>query len=306
MAEYHVPVMLQECLDGLNINPDGIYVDVTFGGGGHSRAILERLSAKGKLVAFDQDEDARKNLPADKRLIFIDQNFRFLSNHLQYQGLVPVDGLLADLGVSSHQFDIDERGFSFRFDEAELDMRMNRTQEISAASVLNTYNESRLADIFYLFGELKNSRQLAKAIVISRNAQPIKTVGELKQAIGKFAPKFKDYKFYAQVFQALRIEVNHEIDVLKQLLLQTPDLFKAEGRLVVMSYHSLEDRLVKNFMQTGNLEGVTQKDFYGNILRPFDPIGKTTVAGDVELESNNRGRSAKLRIATRRKENSPN
>src|SRR6186713_290382 len=249
---YHVPVMLNECLEGLNINPKGIYVDVTFGGGGHSRAILDRLEKTGTLVAFDQDKDAKKNLPEDGRLVFIDQNFEFIKNHLKYQELLPVDGLLADLGVSSHQFDTDERGFSFRFNDAELDMRMNQSSELSAAYLINEYSEEKLADVFYQYGELNNARQLAKQLVTARNASKIQTVGDLKTALEKFAPKFKDYKFWAQVFQALRIEVNQELEVLKKLLLQCKDIIKSDGRLVIMSYHSLEDRLVKNFINSGN------------------------------------------------------
>lgn len=306
MADYHVPVMLQECLEGLNINPDGIYVDVTFGGGGHSRAILNRLSEKGKLVAFDQDEDARKHIPKDPRFVFIDQNFRFISNHLQYQGLYPVNGLLADLGVSSHQFDVDERGFSFRFDDALLDMRMNQKQSESAESVLQSYSEQQLADVFYLYGELKNARTIARSLVTARTSHPVRTVGDLKKTLQSFAPKFKDFKFWAQVFQALRIEVNREMDVLKALLTQCDDLIKENGRLVVMSYHSLEDRMVKNYIQTGNIEGVPQKDFYGNVLRPFDPVERKAItASESELGLNSRARSAKLRIAQRRKQLPP-
>lgn len=300
MSEYHVPVMLNECLQGLHINPDGIYVDVTFGGGGHSGAILSRLSNKGKLVAFDQDEDAKKNIPEDKRLVFIDQNFEFIKNHLHYQNLLPVDGLLADLGVSSHQFDTDERGFSYRFEEADLDMRMSKDNHLSAAYILNNYTEEQLADIFYLYGELTNSRKIAREICAIRTGKPFQTVNDLKQALQSFAPKFKDYKFWAQVFQALRIEVNQEIEVLKKLLEQSKDIIKSKGRLVIMSYHSLEDRLVKNFINTGNFEGETEKDFYGNIIRPFNPVSKKAIiAGEEELEQNSRSRSAKLRIAER-------
>ncbi len=300
MSEYHVPVMLNECLQGLHINPDGIYVDVTFGGGGHSGAILSRLSNKGKLVAFDQDEDAKKNIPEDKRLVFIDQNFEFIKNHLHYQNLLPIDGLLADLGVSSHQFDTDERGFSYRFEEADLDMRMSKDNHLSAAYILNNYTEEQLADIFYLYGELTNSRKIAREICEIRTGKPFQTVNDLKQALQSFAPKFKDYKFWAQVFQALRIEVNQEIEVLKKLLEQSKDIIKSKGRLVIMSYHSLEDRLVKNFINTGNFEGETEKDFYGNIIRPFNPVSKKAIiAAEDELEQNSRSRSAKLRIAER-------
>jgi len=296
--KYHAPVMLKECLDGLSIEPDGIYVDVTFGGGGHSKAILNLLSKKGTLVAFDQDEDAKANIPNDTRLVFIDQNFQFLRNHLDYQELLPVDGILADLGVSSHQFDEADRGFSFRFDEAELDMRMDRAAGISAAELLNTSSESKIADILYQYGELKNSRALAREIVAYRSVEAIKTVAHLKGALKKHIPKFGDYKFLAQVFQALRIEVNQEMEVLKAFLLQVPQVLKTNGRLVVMSYHSLEDRLVKNFMQTGNFNGDEEKDLFGNVSRPLKPITRKVVtASPQELELNPRSRSAKLRIA---------
>jgi 16S rRNA (cytosine1402-N4)-methyltransferase len=298
MTEYHVPVMLNECIEGLHINPNGIYVDVTFGGGGHSRAILNKLGSKGKVVAFDQDEDARKNLPDDVRLIFIDQNFAFLKNHLRYQELIPVDGILADLGVSSHQFDTDERGFSFRFEDALLDMRMSKENKHSAAYILNTYTEEHLASVLYQYGELKNSRKLAKTIVERRKGKPFESIVDLKICLQPFAPKFKDYKFLAQVFQALRIEVNQELEVLKQFLEQSKDVLKSKGRLVVMSYHSLEDRLVKNFMNSGNFDGEMEKDFYGQIIRPFNPVDKKAItAGEAELEANSRARSAKLRIA---------
>lgn len=298
--EYHVPVMLQECLDGLNINPDGVYVDVTFGGGGHSRAILNKLSAKGKLIAFDQDEDAKHNLPQDERLVFIDQNFEFIKNHIQYQGLLPVDGILADLGVSSHQFDVDERGFSYRFDEAVLDMRMNREAGKSAAALLNTATEAELADMFYYYGELNQARSIAKQLLVARQGKEITTVADLKNALQQFAPKFKDYKFWSQVFQALRIEVNRELAVLKSLLNQCADLIKPGGRLVIMSYHSLEDRLVKNYINSGNFKGELEKDFYGNAIRPFSAISKKAITASAkELEINTRSRSAKLRIAAR-------
>lgn len=290
--------MLKECIDALDIKPNGVYVDVTFGGGGHSKAIISLLGKDGKLVAFDQDEDAKNNIPSDERLVFIDQNFEYIKNHLQYQELLPVDGVLADLGVSSHQFDTNERGFSFRFDDAELDMRMNRNSGRSAADVLREYDEVQLADLFYLYGELNNSRAIARQLVSIREQQPLLTVGDLKTALQKFAPKFKDYKFWAQVFQALRIEVNRELDVLKSLLMQCGDIIKKDGKLVVMSYHSLEDRLVKNYINTGNFKGEADKDFYGNVSRPFEPVSKKAItAGEEELEQNPRSRSAKLRIA---------
>jgi 16S rRNA (cytosine1402-N4)-methyltransferase len=296
--KYHAPVMLKECLEGLAINPSGRYVDVTFGGGGHSRAILNALGKDGVLIAFDQDEDAKANLPKDKRLVFIDQNFEFIGNHLKYQELLPVDGILADLGVSSHQFDEADRGFSFRFDEADLDMRMDTSSGSSAAVVLNEYSEKQLADIFYQYGELNQSKGLARDIVQYRTVQAIKTVGHLKEALKKYTPKFGDYKFFAQVFQALRIEVNREMEVLKSFLSQVPEVLKPEGRLVVMSYHSLEDRLVKNFIASGNFNGELDKDFYGNVNRPMEAINRKVVtASDEELEINPRSRSAKLRIA---------
>lgn len=293
--------MLHECLEGLAIKPEGRYVDVTFGGGGHSNEILKQLSKKGRLIAFDQDTDAQQNLPAkDERFVFIDQNFEFIKNHLQYQELLPVNGLLADLGVSSHQFDTDERGFSYRFDEAVLDMRMDKTHSNDAAFILNNYTEQQLADIFYQYGELTNSRKLAKVLVEKRKQNTITTVADLKQALGSFAPKFKDYKFWSQVFQALRIEVNRELEVLKNMLLSTQDIMAPNARLVIMSYHSLEDRLVKNFINTGNFNGEVEKDFYGNIKRPFNPISKRAItASEEELEKNPRSRSAKLRIAER-------
>ena len=301
MGKYHVPVMLQECLEGLNIKPDGKIVDVTFGGGGHSNEILKSLGNNGKLIAFDQDEAAKDNLPTnDERFIFIDQNFEFIKNHLQYQDLIPVDGILADLGVSSYQFDTDERGFSYRFDDAILDMRMDKTNSLTAISVLNNYPEEQLADVFYQYGELNNSRKIAKQIISARTQKKIETVIDLKNALEKFAPKFKDYKFWSQVFQALRIEVNRELEVLKSLLIQSKDILKKEGRLVVMSYHSLEDRLVKNFINTGNFNGETEKDFYGNIIRPFNPITRKAITpSEDELKLNPRSRSAKLRIAER-------
>jgi 16S rRNA (cytosine1402-N4)-methyltransferase len=299
--KYHAPVMLTECLAGLEINPSGKYVDVTFGGGGHSNAILNVLNDKGVLIAFDQDEDAKANLPKDERLVFIDQNFEFIKNHLQYQGLLPVDGILADLGVSSHQFDEADRGFSFRFDDAELDMRMHTSSGISAAQLLNTYSESQLSDIFYQYGELKNAKSLAREIVNYRNVEPISRVGQLKEALKKHTPKFGDYKFLAQVFQALRMEVNREMEVLKSFLLQVPEVLKPNGKLVVMSYHSLEDRLVKNFIASGNFNGDLDKDFYGNVKKPMEALSRKVItASPEELERNPRSRSAKLRIAEKR------
>lgn len=295
---YHNPVMLNECLEALNIKPDGVYVDITFGGGGHSRAILNKLSKKGKLIAFDQDEDAKRNLIKDERFIFIDQNFEFLKNHIQYQGFDKVDGLLGDLGVSSHQFDEGGRGFSIRFDEAKLDMRMSQHQVLSAFEVVNNYTAENLANVLYKYGELHNSRKMAADIIAARNGKAIETIGDLKTAIKHLAPKFKDFKFYAQVFQAIRIEVNNELHVLERMLQQCGDIIKPTGRLVIMSYHSLEDRLVKNYMNSGNFLGELDKDFFGNINRPFNPLNKKAiVATDAEQEENNRSRSAKLRVA---------
>ena len=293
---YHIPALLNESIDGLNIRPEGIYVDVTFGGGGHSMEILKRL-IKGRLIAFDQDEDARQNIPTDDRFLFLDQNFRFLKNNLRYNGISSIDGLIADLGVSFHQFDEAERGFTFRQD-APLDMRMNKSGNVTAAHLLKTLDETSLADIFYRFGELPNSRRIAKKIVESRTLKPLTTVNDIIDAIGKLAPFRQEHKFYAKVFQALRISVNHEIDYLKEMLEQALDVLKPGGRLVVITYHSLEDRIVKIFMKSGNFEGVENKDFYGNIETPFRIINrKGTTPGEEEIAYNNRARSARLRIA---------
>lgn len=295
-----MPVMLHECIDALQINKDGIYVDVTFGGGGHSKEILKHLSNKGVLVAFDQDEDAKNNLPADKRLVFIDQNFAYIHNHLHYQGLLPVNGILADLGVSSHQFDEGTRGFSFRFDDAALDMRMSATAKANAAAILNTYSAEQLANVLYQYGELKNSRALATAIVNYRQTQTVQTVAHLKAAIANFTPKFNEYKFYAPIFQALRIEVNQELEVLKSFLQQTAEVLAPGGILAVMSYHSLEDRLVKNFINSGNFNGDVEKDFFGNAIKPFDVKSKKAIVPtNAEINNNPRARSAKLRVAVK-------
>jgi len=293
---YHVPALLDESIRGLNIRPDGIYVDVTFGGGGHSIEILKRLK-KGRLIAFDQDEDAISNVPDNKRLIFLNQNFRFLKNNLRFNGISSIDGLVADLGVSFHQFDEPDRGFTFRQDVA-LDMRMNKKDSVTAASLLKTLNEVQLAKILYDFGELVNSRKIAREIVAARAVKPITTVTDITNAIGRLAPRHQENKFYARVFQALRIAVNHEIDYLKEMLEQALELLKKDGRLVVITYHSLEDRVVKNFMRTGNFEGEEKKDFYGNLITPFRIINKKgTVPDENELEDNKRARSARLRIA---------
>lgn len=293
---YHVPALLEESVRGLNIRPDGIYVDVTFGGGGHSLEILKRLK-KGKLIAFDQDEDAIQNVPKDKKLIFLNQNFRFLKNNLKFNGIDSIDGLIADLGVSFHQFDEPERGFTFRQD-VPLDMRMNKKGSVTAASLLKTLDEVSLAKILYDYGELVNSRRIAREIVAARAVKPLNTVSDMINAIGKLAPPRQEHKFYARVFQALRISVNHEIDYLREMLEQALELLNKDGRLVVITYHSLEDRVVKNFMRTGNFEGEEKKDFYGNLIAPFRIINKKgTVPGETEIEDNRRARSARLRIA---------
>ncbi len=298
-AAYHVPVMLQECLDGLVINPDGIYVDVTFGGGGHSRAIFEQLSSKGKLIVFDQDPDAKANAWEAPNFHFVAANFAFLKNHLRVMGIPAVDGILADLGVSSHQFDDAKRGFSIRSNEV-LDMRMNQAGDFTAAKIVQTYDEEQLAAIFRKYGELDHPFKTAVELVKARNKSKIKTTGELMEALMPVAPKFKDHKFFAQVFQALRIEVNQEMDVLEKFLLQTADVLKSDARLVVMSYHSLEDRLVKNLMKRGSLDGSIEKDFFGKVLKPFEEVNrKPILPGEEEIQRNTRARSAKLRIAKR-------
>lgn len=302
MSEYHVPVMLQECLDGLQIRPDGTYVDVTFGGGGHSRAILERLSPKGHLYSFDQDPDAERNAPVDERFTFVRSNFRYLSNFLRYYGVKRIDGLLADLGVSSHHLDDATRGFAFRFD-APLDMRMNTRAGMTAAELLAQYDEEQISRLLNLYGELKQSRRMAAAIVRARQTQPIATTGDLQAVVAPFINKKNEKKELAQVFQALRIEVNHEMQALEEMLRQAVDCLAPDGRLVVMTYHSLEDRLVKNIIKTGNTEGTLQQDFYGRILAPLKAVNnKIITAGDEEVESNPRARSAKLRIARRKNE----
>lgn len=294
---YHVPVMLKECMDALAIKPDGVYVDVTFGGGGHSKEILKHLGPEGKLFAFDQDPDALNNVIDDPRFTLIHQNFRFLKNNLRLNGVKQVDGILADLGVSSHQFDAADRGFSIRFD-ADLDMRMDQISDVDARTVLATYAEEDLHRIFGMYGEIVNAKTLAKTIVTARLTAPINTVAELKEVIKKLVPRGKEHKYHAQVFQALRIEVNRELEALQEFLLQTVDVLKTEGRLVVMSYHSLEDRLVKNFMAKGKFRGDVEKDFFGNEIKPFHVISRKAItANDQELVENNRSRSAKLRIA---------
>lgn len=294
---YHIPALLDECLNGLNIRPDGTYVDVTFGGGGHSRAILQRLSPLGHLYGMDQDIDAWRNRIDDPRFTFVLSNFAYLKNFLRYYGVASVDGILADLGVSFHHFDDQERGFSFRFD-GQLDMRMNQSSTLDARQVIATYSEQRLADVFYLYGELKQSRQLARAIMRARSQRSIDTTLQLIDIVRPFIRPNQEKKELAQLFQALRIEVNHEIDVLKRLLQQSLDALRPGGRLVIITYHSLEDRLVKNFMRSGNVEGRVVKDFYGRVEAPLTLVNnKVIVPSDEEVERNPRSRSAKLRIA---------
>lgn len=294
---YHIPALLNECIEGLNINPDGIYVDVTFGGGGHSRAIMQNLGKNGHLYSFDQDQDAIANAIDDPRFTFVYSNFAYISNFMRYYKVKEVDGIIADLGVSFHHFDESDRGFSFRFDGA-LDMRMNQKGDKDARKVIATYTEEQLAQIFYLYGEMKNSRKLASAIVKARDKQPIDTTGQLLEVIKPFIKPAQEKKELAQVFQALRIEVNNEIDVQKSLLQQSVKVLKPGGRLVVLTYHSLEDRLVKNFLKSGNIEGKVEKDFFGRVNSPFKLINnKVIMASDEEVERNPRARSAKLRIA---------
>ena len=300
LSTYHQPVMLKECIQGLNIIPDGKYVDVTFGGGGHSREIMNHLNEDGVLVAFDQDLDAQQNLIVDERFIFVDQNFKFLKNNLRMHGILPVDGIIADLGVSSHQFNVPDRGFSIRFD-AELDMRMDQSSVLTAKEVVNTYAEEDLHKIFGMYGEIQNAKSLAKTIVTARLNQSIDTVNQLKNAIADLIPKQKENKYLAQVFQGLRIEVNQEMEAMRIFLEQSIEVLKPGGRLVVMSYHSLEDRLVKNFMAKGKFSGEVEKDFFGNDIKPFDVLTRKSVTASAnELETNNRARSARLRIAVKR------
>lgn len=296
---YHIPVMLNEVLEGLNIRPDGVYVDVTFGGGGHSRAILERLGEHGRLLGFDQDLDAAKNAFDDARFTFVRSNFRYLSNFLRYHGIEKIDGILADLGVSSHHLDDAERGFSFRFD-GDLDMRMNSQASLTAAAVLATYDEERLADIFFSYGELRQARRIARAIVQARTAAPITTAAQLMEVVKPFFLREREKKELAKLFQALRIEVNDEMGALRSLLTQSAQWLGDGGRLVVLTYHSLEDRLVKNYMRTGNVDGRQEKDFFGNVVSPFASVNnKVVVASEAEVAENPRARSAKLRIAQR-------
>ena len=294
--EYHNPVLLHESIDALAIKKDGVYIDVTFGGGGHSREILSRLGATGKLIAFDQDLDAKRNKIDDNRFILIEENFRYIGRFLKFYGVKKVDGILADLGVSSHQFDEAERGFSIRFD-GELDMRMNQSSKTSAKKIINTYTEEMLANILFMYGELRNARAIAHTIVEARTDGVIETSFQLRKLLQKYLPKAKEHKILAQIFQAIRIEVNEELEVLKEFLIQTPDLLSQEGRLSIISYHSLEDRLVKRFIRTGLFDGEPEKDFFGNIDVPLMKLGKLIIPNQEEVRKNNRARSAKLRVA---------
>ncbi|WP_281226734.1 16S rRNA (cytosine(1402)-N(4))-methyltransferase RsmH [Flavobacterium aquiphilum] len=297
--EYHNPVLLHASVDGLNINPSGVYVDVTFGGGGHSKEILKRLGPDGKLFAFDQDEDALANALPDERFTLINENFRFIKRFLRFYGVKQVDGILGDLGVSSHQFDVAERGFSTRFD-AELDMRMSQKNDLSAYRVVNEYDDANLRRVFLDYGELKNAPALSRTIIEARQHRSIKTTDELKEVLKKYLPEKVRNKVLAQIYQAIRIEVNQEMDVLKEFLEQSLEILKPGGRLSVISYHSLEDRLVKRFIKNGMFEGEPERDFYGNFSVPFTTIGKLIVPDNEEIKLNNRARSAKLRIAEKK------
>lgn len=298
MTMYHNPVLLEESVEGLQIKPNGVYVDVTFGGGGHSKKILDQLDEHGKLVAFDQDADALENSLNDSRFLLIHQNFRYIKRFLRLHNITKVDGILGDFGVSSHQFDVAERGFSTRF-EADLDMRMNQNDTISAYHIVNDYSEKDLRSILFQYGELKSAAGMARLIVENRTIEPIKTSEDLNKAMGRFLPKHKENKILAQVFQAIRIEVNQEIQALKEFLLQTTELLNTGGRLSLISYHSLEDRLVKRFIRNGLFEGEPEKDVFGHVEVPFKKVGKLIVPSDKEIKENSRARSAKLRIAER-------
>lgn len=293
---YHIPVMLKQSVDGLNIREGGIYVDVTFGGGGHSREILSRIGDNGRLYSFDQDADAERNIIDDNRFTFVRSNFRYIKNWMRYHGEEHIDGLLADLGVSSHHLDDETRGFSFRFD-TPLDMRMNKRAGLNAADVINNYSEEQLADVFYLYGELRQARQIASLITKQRSSKRIETTSELKEAVGKLFSREREKKELAKLFQALRIEVNHEMDALKEMLNGAISLLAPGGRLSVITYHSIEDRIVKNIMKAGNAEGKIVQDFFGRTSCPMKPLGKVTTADREEVETNPRSRSAKLRIA---------
>ena len=303
---YHIPVLLTPAVDGLDIRPDGTYVDVTLGGGGHTREILRRLGPDGRLLGFDQDEDAERNIPDDPRFTFVRSNFRYLHNFLRYHGIRHIDGLLADLGVSSHHFDDSQRGFSFRFDGA-LDMRMNKRAGQTAADIVNTYDEERLANVFYLYGELKNSRKLAAVLAKARANTSVTTIGQFLDIVKPLFGREREKKELARVFQALRIEVNHEMEALREMLQAATEALRPGGRLAVITYHSLEDRLVKNLMKTGNVEGTVVKDFYGNVQTPFRTVNNKVITPDEdEVARNPRSRSAKLRIAEKRDDNNDN
>lgn len=294
--EYHNPVLLKESVDGLDIKPDGVYVDVTFGGGGHSREILKRLGSNGKLIAFDQDTDALANAIEDSRFLLLNQNFRLMKRFLRFHGFKTVDGILADFGVSSHQFDVAERGFSTRF-EADLDMRMNRESNFSAFTVINKYEEKDLKNVLANYGELRNASAMAKVIVAAREEEKIKTSEQLKKILKRFLPGHKENKVLAQIYQAIRIEVNQELEALKEFLLQTAEVLEPGGRMSLISYHSLEDRLVKRYIRDGVFEGEAEKDVFGRVEVPFKAVGKFIIPSEAELKENNRARSAKLRIA---------
>ena len=297
--EYHNPVLLKETVDGLNINPDGVYIDVTFGGGGHSREIMSRLGPNGKLFGFDQDEDAQANIIDDERFVLIPENFRFIKRYLRFHGIKEVDGILADLGVSSHQFDVAERGFSTRFN-SDLDMRMSKKTDLDAFKVVNEYDEAEIKRVLFDYGELKNAGAMAHVLVTARVEGAIKTTEQLKQVLARFLPGHKSNKIMAQIYQAIRIEVNQEMDVLKEFLVQTLEILKPGGRLSVIAYHSLEDRLVKRYMRNGMFEGEPERDFFGNFEVPFKIIEKLIVPSDAEIKINNRARSAKLRVAEKK------
>jgi 16S rRNA (cytosine1402-N4)-methyltransferase len=298
VMSYHNPVLLKEAVEGLSIKEDGTYVDITFGGGGHSRAILKLLGEQGRLIAFDQDEEAVTNTIEDERFTLINENFRYIGQFLKFYGIQKVDGILADFGVSSHQFDSAERGFSTRF-EADLDMRMTKRNSVSAFEVINSYEKEALRNLLFAYGELRNAEAIAKAIVEAREKTPIKSSVDLKVVLKRFLPTHKEHKILAQIYQAIRIEVNQELEAIKEFLLQTPVLLKEGGRLSIISYHSLEDRLVKRFIRTGKFEGEVEKDFYGKPLVPFNKVGNLIVPSKEEIKLNNRARSAKLRIAER-------
>ena len=294
--DYHLPVLLEKSIEGLNIKPNGVYVDATFGGGGHTRGILKKLG-KGKLIAFDQDEDAAANVPDDQRIIFVRHNFRFLKNFLKYYGIQAIDGLLADLGVSSHHFDTPHRGFSFRFD-SELDMRMNTKSNFSAKELVNTYSFEKLFEVFRNYGELNNARTLARSIIAYRENNPVQSIRDLLDSISDCLPRYNENQYLSKVFQSLRIEVNREIEYLKELLLQAAGLLLPGGRLVFISYHSLEDRIVKNFFRNGTFDTDKQTDLFGNVIRPLQPVNrKVIVPSEEEIKVNLRARSARLRIA---------